>query len=404
MRAAVVVGIVLLCGIAQGAEPPDADRSPGKDRKAAAVATAKQQVVELEKKRLAAVKKRDGGLISALVNDIGLAKIELKEALKKTVEDYAREADAEAEEAARKADAEAKEAARQAKEAARQADAVANLERVNDQFGAVFKTVTNTIDMELIGIPAGKFTMGSPAKKDQYFDEEQVAVTLTKPFWLGKTEVTQGQFKKVMGAAPWFDLEGVQIDKNNPASYVSWNDATAFCQRLTDLERKSGKLQANEEYRLPTEAEWEYACRAGTTTAYSFGNDASQLGQYAWFAGNTLPTRATVVNLDEKIAGRAGEEYAHAVGLKKPNPWGLHDMHGNVWEWCSDRYDKKLSGGIDPAGPGVTSFRVRRGGGWGTGPGYPHGCRSAARTFVDSDPPGRISDLGFRVARSQSAQ
>ncbi|MCX7404873.1 MAG: formylglycine-generating enzyme family protein, partial [Planctomycetia bacterium] len=174
--------------------------------------------------------------------------------------------------------------------------------------GAQPKTVTNTIGMVLIDIPAGKFTMGEGA----------VAVTLTKPFWLGKTEVPQGQWQAVMGTEPWKGYEEIKIGKDFAASYVDWNDATAFCQKLTDLERKAGKLKANEEYRLPTEAEWEYACRAGTTTAYSFGDDKKQLGNYGWFQGNAL---------------RIGENYAHPVSRKQPNPWGLYDMHGNVYEW-----------------------------------------------------------------------
>jgi len=241
----------------------------------------------------------------------------------------------------------------------------------------------NSIGMELIEIPAGTFTMGSPVgEKDREANEAQVTVTLTKPFWLGKTEVTQGQWRQVMGTEPWKGKDYVQADKDCPATYVSWDDATTFCQNLTEIERKAGKLKADEEYRLSTEAEWEYACRAGTTTAYSFGDDEKQLGNFGWFAGNT-----------------AGEQYAHAVGLKKPNPWGLHDMHGNVWEWCSNWYDEKLSGGTDPVGPGKGSLRVNRGGSWGY---FPDFCRSAYRYyFVPSD---RNNNLGFRVARSQSAQ
>ena len=367
---AVALGMVLLCGIAQGAEPPDADRSVGEDRKAAVVAQAKQQVVELEKQRVAAVKSRNRGLISALVNDIRLAKIELEIALEKTVEDYAKEADAEAKEAAQKADTEA-------------------------------KTVTNTIGMKLIEIPAGTFTMGNGGG---------VKVTLTKPFRLGKTEVTQGQFNEVMAKAPWrrtdgaFVLMRVELGKDNAASYVSWDDATAFCETLTDLERKAGKLPAGESYRLPTEAEWEYACRAGTTTDYSFA-DARKGDQYAWFDGN---------------ASKAGEFYAHKVGMKKPNPWGLHDMHGNVYEWCSDMYGhEEPSGGVDPVGfKGVLdrvldasgtwwtkadlyphcSSRVFRGGSWGHPPGY---CGSAIRNIRNM---AHDYYLGFRVARSQSAQ
>ena len=239
------------------------------------------------------------------------------------------------------------------------------------------------IEMELVEIPAGKFTMGSPEdEKDHQDNEAQVSVTLTKPFGLGKTEVTQGQWKSVMGSEPWNGQGNVKADKDCPAKYVSWDDATKFCRKLTEIERKSGKLKADEEYRLPTEAEWEYACRAGTTTAYSFGDDEKQLGEYAWFDGNT-----------------GGERYAHKVGLKKPNPWGLHDMHGDVWEWCSDWYGEKLSGGTDPVGPKHGSYRVFRGGGWWGSPGR---CRSASRSgFVPSD---RHYGLGFRVARSQSVQ
>ena len=243
--------------------------------------------------------------------------------------------------------------------------------------GAEPKAVTNTIGMELIEIPAGKFTMGSPAgEKKRGGNEEQVTVLLTKPFGLGKTEVTQGQWKQVMGTEPWKGQDEVQADKDCPATNISFFDAVEFCEKLTDLERKIGKLKANEEYRLPTEAEWEYACRAGTTTAYSFADDAKQLGDYGWF-----------------------EAHPHKVGTKKPNPWGLHDMHGNVSEWCSDWHSGELRGGTDPVGPefgpGHPS-RVYRGGG------SPGRSRSAARG--SGVPSGSGDYLGFRVARSQSAQ
>ena len=226
-----------------------------------------------------------------------------------------------------------------------------------------------------------------PIRKKGYFrmgEGAGVAVILTKLFWLGKTEVTQGQFKKVMGTEPWVGQQYVQADKDCPATHVSWDDAKAFCQKLTDLERKAGKLKANEEYRLPTEAEWECACRASAQTAFSFGDDEKQLGEYEWFGGN---------------ASNAGEQYAHAVGLKKPNPWGLFDMHGNVYEWCSDWYGEKLSGGTDPVGPEGGSYRVIRGGCWGL---PPDRCRPAARR--NGVPSSGLYDLGFRVARSQSAQ
>ena len=258
------------------------------------------------------------------------------------------------------------------------------------------KSVTNSIGMELIEIPAGKFTMGSPVdEKDRGDDEAQVPVTLTKSFGLGKTEVTQGQWKSVMGWEPWDGTDFVQADQDCPATYVAYFDALEFCDTLTEVEHKAGKLNADEEYRLPTEAEWEYACRAGTTTAFSFG-DESKLNPHAWWGGFDLEA----LTIGEFKAGGGGnaarEQYAHKVGVKKPNPWGLHDMHGNVWEWCSDWYGEKLSGGTDPNGG---SLRVARGGGWGS---FPSLCRSANRiSFVRSS---RDGNLGFRVARSQAAQ
>jgi len=133
-----------------------------------------------------------------------------------------------------------------------------------------------------------------------------------------------------MTSQNWSGKANVEVGENFPATFVSWEDATEFCKKLTVTEHKNGKLPAGESYRLPTEAEWERACRAGTTTAYLFGDDESKLVEYAWFTGNT-----------------AGEQYAHKVGTKKPNPLGLHDMHGNVWEFCSDWYGDALSVGVD---------------------------------------------------------
>jgi formylglycine-generating enzyme len=258
------------------------------------------------------------------------------------------------------------------------------------------KSVTNSIGMVLIEIPAGKFTMGSPEdEKDRRENEVHVSVTLTQPFKLGKYEVTQGEFKKVMGTEPWKVTHVlVKADRDCPATYVEWGDARAFCKKLTTIERKSGNLKADEEYRLPTEAEWEYACRAGTTTAYSFG-DESKLNSHAWWGGLVLMEGEWKAG----TGNAAREQYAHKVGLKKPNPWGLRDMHGNVDEWCSDWYGKKLSGGTDPVGPDYGSSRVHRGGSWWSDPGF---CRSAHRS--SHDPSGGYYGLGFRVARSQSVQ
>ena len=246
--------------------------------------------------------------------------------------------------------------------------------------------VMNSIGIELIEIPVWAFTMGSPyGEYDREPNEEQANVRLTKPFFLGTTEVTQGQFNKVMGTEPWVGQDCVQIGEDNAASYVNWHDATAFCQKLTDLECRAGKLPADESYRLPTEAEWEYACRAGTTTVYSVGDGKKRMRHYAWF---------------DRTAIDAGERYAHKVGLKKPNPWGLYDMHGNVREWCSDwyDYDNALPGGTDPVGPRQGSHRVYRGGDWGSDP---EDCRSASRCYCY--PSDRNDDTGFRVARSLSA-
>ncbi len=174
-------------------------------------------------------------------------------------------------------------------------------------------------------------------------------------FMMGVHEVTQSQYEAVMGSNP-SHFKG----PDNPVETVSWDDAVAFCRKLSDLpaERAAGRA-----YRLPTEAEWEYACRTGTTTAFSFGDDEKDLGKYAWFNGNSSNT-------------------THAVGKKLPNGWGLYDMHGNVWEWCSDRTD-------------AGSSRVSRGGGWYDSAGV---CRSASRNFYD--PSFRNFLLGFRLALS----
>ena len=235
-------------------------------------------------------------------------------------------------------------------------------------------------------------------------DGAGVAVTLTQSFELGKYEVTQGQWQSVMGTEPWKVKDFVKADKDCPATYVSWDDATAFCEKLTAIERKAGTLKANEKYRLPTEAEWEYACRAGTTTAFSFGNDESKLGEYAWFS-NFSSARARAdqrkLTVDElqAIRDKMRARKVEKVRLKKPNPWDLYDMHGNVSEWCSNWYGDRMAIGTDPNGPNGGSSRVLRGGSWWSNPG---GCRSASRS---GDAPSRRSHyLGFRVARSQSVQ
>jgi formylglycine-generating enzyme required for sulfatase activity len=168
---------------------------------------------------------------------------------------------------------------------------------------------------------------------------------------------------------------GFEQTDEHPVVNVTWNDATAFCEWLSWLERMT--------YRLPTQTEWEYACRAGATTRYSFGDAAAKLGEYAWFTGNS-------------------DDRTHPVGRKKPNGWGLFDMHGNVWEWCSDGYAAdyyRQSPVDDPPGPLRAPERVMRGGGWDGG------LRSARSTYRYGDAPVyRSYDLGFRVARVQSGR
>ena len=219
------------------------------------------------------------------------------------------------------------------------------------------------IGMEFKLIPAGKFTMGD-ASGDE--DETPHEVTLTKPFKMGVHEVTQAQYEQVMGVNP-SKYKGA----DNPVETVSWEDAVEFCRKLSELpaEKAAGNV-----YRLPTEAEWEYACRAGTTTKYSFGDDESELGDYAWYG----------VNSDQKT---------HPVGSKKPNAWGLYDMYGNVWEWCQDWYVDYPSGSVtDPSGATSGSVRVIRGGSWD----YPaEFCRSADRNW--NGPSYRSYLYGFRV-------
>jgi sulfatase modifying factor 1 len=236
--------------------------------------------------------------------------------------------------------------------------------------------ITNSVGMVLVPIPADEFMMGSPDsdKAAGSHEKPQHLVKITKPFYLGVNEVTQQQYEKVMGASPWQGKDNVKEGSDYPAVYVSWNDAVEFCRKLSE--------QEGVEYRLPTEAQWEYTCRAGTTTIYSFGDDESKLGEHAWYRTN---------------AWEIGEPYAHRVGQKPPNPWGLYDMHGNVFEWCQDWYrpydsEKAVS---DPGGPASGFGRVLRGGSFIN---EAAACRSAFRDLML--PVIQNSNVGFRVSRA----
>jgi len=289
--------------------------------------------------------------------------------------------------------------------------------------------------------PAGTFTMGSPsAEEGRYDDEVQHQVTLTKGFWMGETEVTQGQWRKIMDGETVVDLvrKGLQddtiyniggkqqtlrqylgMDRNGdpmnrcgdlkddvPVYYVSWNEAVEFCRRLTQRERTAGRIPDGYEYRLSTEAEWEYACRAGTTAALPNGRDISILGQnnapalddIAWYGGNSsvgfgAGRGVDTANWPEKQYPD-GRAFAREVKGKQANYWGLYDMIGNVWEWCNDWYGGYGYGSAtDPTGASSGAFRVNRGGSWSNRARY---CRSA---FRDRYSPGlRDYFLGFRVA------
>ncbi|MCE5328229.1 MAG: formylglycine-generating enzyme family protein [Planctomycetaceae bacterium] len=217
-------------------------------------------------------------------------------------------------------------------------------------------------------IPAGNFIMGT-AEKDCPDDQRpQHKVTITRPFYVGVYEVTQEQWTKVMGTRPQI-FKG---DAKLPVETVSRNDAMDFCKKVTDLTKRK--------VRLLTEAEWEYACRAGSATRFCFGDDDRKLKNYAWYQDN-------------------GKGTSHPVGQKEPNAWGLYDMHGNVLEWCSDWFTDSYANAeaVDPTGPSteplINAHRVLRGGCFWDGSLL---CRSSYRIF--GNPNGRGSQAGFRIA------
>ncbi len=223
--------------------------------------------------------------------------------------------------------------------------------------------------LEMVWIAPGSFVMGSRTTEDERDDDEtQHSVTLTKGFWLGRFEVTQAQWKRVMGSNP-----SKFEERDSPVEQVSWKDSQEFIVKVNaNLSAEGGG------FRLPTEAEWEYACRAGGTGRFCFGDGDWELVEYAWYGDN---------------AGRT----THAVGTRRPNAWGLYDMHGNVWEWCEDEYGPYASGPVsDPVGEVSTgSARVFRGGACDRDL---RRCRSANRGRASWD--ARMCDVGFRLART----
>lgn len=229
--------------------------------------------------------------------------------------------------------------------------------------------LVNRIEFNMCPIPAGNFLMGSPSSElDRSSDETQHQVTISKSFYMTETAVTQELWVAVMGNNP-ANFKGAK----NPVEHVSWDDCQEFICKLNNLTRQN--------FRLPTEAEWEYACRAGTTTPFHYGSslDSSMAnfdGNYPYGGG----------------AKGVYREKTTPVKSFKPNTWGLYDMHGNIWEWCADRYGEYSGDATDPVGPDVGSDRVLRGGGWGSNAWI---CRSANRGGFD--PTYWDNHIGFRI-------
>jgi len=223
--------------------------------------------------------------------------------------------------------------------------------------------------LEMVRLEPGEFIMGSPLLEEQRHEDEPMhRVRITKPFYIAKYETTQALWMHVMKENP-----SCYKNMKNPVEQVVWDEVQKFLERLNKMVPGGG-------FRLPTEAEWEYACRAGTTTRYSFGDDEAALGRHAWHSDNS--------------GGKT-----HEVGTREPNLWGLCDMYGNVWEWCQDWFDTYQfnAGGVveDPVGAGSGKHRVCRGGSWLN---YNNECRSAYRGFFSPDY--RSSICGFRLART----
>jgi formylglycine-generating enzyme required for sulfatase activity len=238
------------------------------------------------------------------------------------------------------------------------------------------------LGLDMLWVKPGTFEMGSPPEEeDRRNNETQHTVTLTEGYWLGKYPVTQAQWEKVMGDNP-SHFKGA----DRPVETASWDKITSFCERLTERERKAGRLPAGMAYQLPTEAQWEYACRAGTTTAFSFGDKLTE--KDANYAHDGFGTGLRTSN----------------VGEYASNLWGFHDMHGNVWEWTADWYEEYTSGAVsDPVGPAgvfsTFSTRVRRGGSWINSAYFARSAYRKAGLPAYSD-----DSLGFRLSLRPASQ
>ncbi|WP_410510185.1 formylglycine-generating enzyme family protein [Methanosarcina hadiensis] len=241
--------------------------------------------------------------------------------------------------------------------------------------------IKNSIGMEFILVRAGDFEMGSPSNemRRKLWESPVHKVTIKRNFYLGKYQVTQEQWSKIMGNNPSY-FRGEKL----PVETVSWEDVQVFIRKLNAFENAGENSPV---YRLPAEAEWEYAARAGTTGSYFFGDNETELKEYAWFLKNS------------------GLE-AHPVGMKKPNPWGFYDLYGNVGEWVQDEYHISYKGAPSDGRAWESLFpsislpvRIRRGGGWNGNAGC---CRSAERLFAAQNT--RLNSVGFRIVRECDSQ
>lgn len=290
--------------------------------------------------------------------------------------------------------------------------------------------LSDSATYDMVWISPGTFTMGSPASEPLRKTDEspQTRVSLTKGFWLGKTMVTIGQWKSVMGLGvraqlskmlrddTLYDLGGkrqtvrgfmrfsrdadpgqylANENENLPMYFVSWNDAMEFCKKVNEHEHATGRLPKGYEYNLPTEARWEYACRAGTTDAtyagplVAQGRSAPVLDKIAWYDANS-PDGYSGKGFN--VSGRTGGP--HPVAQKQPNSWGLYDMTGNIWQWCRDWYGPYPGGSLtDPTGPATGADRVNRGGSFGSGLGDERSANRAKNPQAEAS-----AYRGFRLA------